>query len=397
MPENVGFSPSQMHSHATGMTPAPSTPTPAAATPGAIAAEHMVPSTQNRPQTLADRAELQRGPMAALDTDPEPVLPSDTPEGEPTLLDPDAPAAEPEPQAPVQADPLAEDIHGMSAKELLEHIKEHGTIPEALLDALEWEMKDGDDVQRIKLRDALDTSSQERLQLRDYSRRVSQLDLQQQEFQARVQGFQEAVGALDNPETLIEDLRALKVSDKTIYAAMEKYAQQQVWLKSQPAEVQAMFERQRAMQDQLAQARLELREIKAREHNVQGQNASMQVKAVLQQHFEPALKKYGLNKESPRTLEFFKGHVQALAGGKPWTRETIYKAAQATKQEIDALQRQERDAQLAAKRRGSPLGPRSAAAPLAIQQRQGAGIGINGRKGFAPSEMGRLARDGKLA
>lgn len=349
-------------------------PPPTAAAPAAPAPAPSAPSAG----TGFRASQMGKAPEPAAAT-PEAPAQADRTTG--FVPDLDAPADEPVVELEAandngelddggEPDPWSEKLYDkLTAKELIEKLKADNLLPADLLDVLEHEFGEGDDKQRVSLREALDQSSKERMQLRDYSRRRHELWQQEQDFQARAASLQEAITGLNNPQSLFDDLQGLQVSEETLDAAVEQYVRQKLEYRKASPEMRRMMDEQRRLRQEHARTQAELRELKTRGKADQDKAYQQQVKSVLTTHQPAAFKKYGLNPQSAVNLDKFRTHALQLAGGKPITRDIIYQAAEATKQDQVWLERQERaqQAQSGRQPRGTPLSPSRAAAPAALQ------------------------------
>lgn len=346
----TGFRPSQLSDHASGITPAPA--------PAAVA-----------PAPEADRT---TGFIPDLDA---PANDNDAPEVEVSSDD-----GEP-------ADPWAEQIHGMTAKDLLAALKE-GKLPDALLDALEHEYGDDDDKTAIKLRDALDQSSKERMQLATFHRELHKVRQQERDLTVQAEALQQSISGLNNPASLYDDLQGLGVSEETLEAAAFAYAQQKVEYSKLPAHMRKVLDDNRRSRIEAAQMRQELNQLKQREQSQQTQAQRQAAEAAMRTHGLPALLKFGLNPRSEMVQQKLGYYIDIVSQGKPWTREMVYAAAEATKQDTHALDRADKQAAAPNGRQpqGKPLSPSRAAAPQALHVPQQA----RKQTGFSASQLNAL-------
>ena len=287
-------------------------------------------------------------------------------------------------------DPWAEQIHGMSAKDLIEALKNGDTLPESLLDALQHEFDFGDgNPQRMTLREALAESQQERMQLRDYHRELHKVRQREQEVATHAEALQTSITALDNPDTLIDDLSALGVSDKTLDAAMRAYARRMVEYQQLPEGVRKALDETRAAKVELAKQRQQLEQFKQREAQQTQAQANAAYKTAIQQHAPAAFMRNGINPKDAYVRDRFGYFLEQATGGKTPTKEHINAAAKATRQDIAFLQKRDQPA-APGKRdpKGRPLGPNRAAAPTALSVPKQAPK----TKGLTPSQFETFAR-----
>jgi hypothetical protein len=320
--------------------------------------------------------------IPAVDDDSEAPV---APEGEEPALfsDPD-----------VAPDPLADKVFGeITAKDLIDKIKAgEGKVPDELLDLEhEYVFGEGDDAEkeRMTLREALDLGHKERMQLRVFHRELHQVRQLEQQVVARGRALEAAVKGLNDPKTLFEDLQSLNVSEETLMQAARHYAQQRLDYKSMSPSQRAMIDAQREQRQQVLKMQRELEELRSERSQLQQQQFKSTATTALRTHMAPAFKAQGLNAESAYAKAKFQFFLERAADGKTPTRDMIYEAAKATKQDIAFEEREDRLAKSRASGArqpvGKPLGPRSAAAPAALKVPAQA----NGRRrGFTASEFG---------
>ena len=361
----TGFTPSQMSANSSGLAPAPkaapAAPAPAAAPAAAPKAPEPVPM------------ETAQAHIPALGADD-----SEAPALDAAVVDDDG-------EAP---DPWAEDIHGMTAKDLLAAIKE-GKLPDALLDALEHEIGDGEDKTSIKLRDALAQDSKERMQLANYHRELHKVRVKEQELAAQTEALQQSIAGLNNPESLYDDLTSLGVTEETLQAAAYAYAQQQVEYRKLPPHMRKILDDNKRARIEAAKVRQELQQFKQREMQSQSQASQQASQQAMRTHGLPALLKHGLNPKSKLVQEKLALAMDYVSQGKAWTRDMVYDAAEMTKQDMHMLERADKQATATGGRQpqGKPLAPTRAASPQPLKAPARAASGV---KGFTPSALNKL-------
>lgn len=299
---------------------------------------------------------------------------------------------------PLEApDPLDEEFFGdkkLKARDLLAKLRDgDGLLPEELLDLEhEYTFGEGDDAEtvRMTLREALDQGHAERMQLRNYHRQVHEVRQFEQQVVARGRAMEAAIKGLNNPDTMFEDLQGLGVEEDKLLEAAKRYARQRVDYMNMSPSQRAMIDGQRAMRQQLLQQQRELNELRSHKTQNEEQTFQQKAKSALRQHMPDAFKKHGLQLESERAKAQFYFFLEKAADGKAPTRDVIYKAALAARQDFDLEKRNERAAAATAAGKrapaGKPLGPRSGAAPAALKVPAQA----NGRsRGMTAEEFGR--------
>lgn len=367
-------------------SPAPSTAAPAAA-PAAKSKGFTVsqfqanaqgtapePAAAPAPQTAAERL---LGYVPQLDAEDPVELEAD--EGDDVAAGGDDGA---------ETDPWTEQIHGMTAKELLEAIKA-GTLPEGLLDALQHEYGDDDDRQSMSLREALDQSSKERMQLRDYHRQLHDVRLKERDLISMAEGIQASISGLNNRATLIDDLQALGVGDETLDGALEDYARRKIEYRKLPQHMKDILDGQKRDRLEAASLRKKVNELEQRNRVGQEAQHVQQSRAVVQKHGPSAFLKHGLNPKSGFAQEKFRHFLGLIAGDKPYTREHIEQAALAAKQDIHSIQKRDKQPAPGARQPvGRPLSVSRAASPAALSVPRQAPR----QKGFTPSQLAERAR-----
>lgn len=378
---SVGFTPSQLGGAAAeSPPPAPSAPaTPAPSAPAASPA----PSA----------SDVVRGPTDGSEADARASLlqasqHAQQQAGETPEADVESVVAE----AFEEPDPWAEKVRGdLTAKDIIEKIKAaDGVIPEELLD-LEHEYVygegEGAERERMTLRDALDLGHKERMQLRDYHRRVHEVHNFEQQVVARARAVEAAIKGL-NRQSMFDDLQGLGVQEAEIEEAIKEYARQKIAYRNSTPEQRAWLDAQKQQRAQVMALQREVAELRSVKEQGEAQQFQQQAKSTLRTHMGEAFKKHGLNVSSEYAKSKFQFFLERACDGKPPTREHIYQAALATKQDITTAEREDRLAQAKAQNArqsgGRPLGPRSAAAPAALKVSAQA----NGRKrGFTMSQL----------
>ncbi len=290
-------------------------------------------------------------------------------------------------------DPWEEKVFGEhTAKALVDKLKAaDGVLPEELLDLEhEYVYGEGEDAerQRMTLREALDLGHKERMQMREFHRELHKVRSFEQQVVARGRAMEVAIKGLNNPDTMIEDLGGLGVSDEALDAALRKYATQKLAYKNATPEQRAWLDAQkRQRQDMLALQR-EVAELRSTKQQGEDAQFKQTAQSTLRTHMPKAFEKHGLNVTSEYAREKFQFFLERACGGKPPTREHIFTAAQAARQDIDVMQREERTA--AAKAAGGrtsfgkPLQPSRGAAPAALKVPAQA---ATGKRGFTVSEF----------
>lgn len=379
---SVGMTPSQLGGAAAD-SPPPAPSAPAAPAPSAPAAS---------PSPSA--SDVVRGPTDGSEADARASLlqasqHAQQQAGEPADADVESVVAD----AFEEPDPWAEKIRGeLTAKDIVQKLKESdGLIPEDLLD-LEHEYVygegEGAERERMTLRDALDLGHKERMQLRDYHRRLHEVHTFEQRTVARARAIETAIKGLNNPDTMIEDLMGLSVSEEALDAALRKYAAQKIAYKNATPEQRAWLDAQKKQRQDMLALQREVAELRTTKQQSEEAQFKQTAQSALRTHMGEAFKKNGLNVASEYSREKFHFFLERVCDGKPPTREHIYQAALATKQDITTAEREDRLAQAKAQNArqsgGKPLGPRSAAAPAALKVSAQA----NGRKrGFTMSQL----------
>lgn len=378
---SVGLTPSQLGGAAAeSPPPAPSAPaTPAPSTPAASPA----PSTSDVVRGPTDGSEADARASLLQASQHAQQQAGETPEAEVESV-----VAE----AFEEPDPWAEKVRGeLTAKDIIEKIKAaDGVIPEELLD-LEHEYVygegEGAERERMTLRDALDLGHKERMQLRDYHRRVHEVHNFEQQVVARARAVEAAIKGL-NRQSMFDDLQGLGVQEAEIEEAIKEYARQKIAYRNSTPEQRAWLDAQKQQRAQVMALQREVAELRSVKEQGEAQQFQQQAKSTLRTHMGEAFKKHGLNVGSEYAKSKFQFFLERACDGKPPTREHIYQAALATKQDITTAEREDRLAQAKAQNArqsgGKPLGPRSAAAPAALRVSAQA----NGRKrGFTMSQL----------
>lgn len=365
---SVGFTASQIGGDAPASAPAAAPAAPAAP----VAPSPMV--APSAPVTAAENASAQIPADAVEDVSGEPQTLAESLE------------------AP---DPWQEKVLGeRTAKEVLDKLKESdGLIPEDLLDLEhEYVYGEGEDAerQRMTLREALDLGHKERMQLREFHRELHKVRSFEQQVVARGRAIEAAVKGLNNPDTMVEDLFGLGVEEQALDAAIIRYARQKNAYKNASPEQRAWLDQQKMQRQQMLQLQREVAELRSVKQQSEDAQFKQGAQSVLRTHMPKAFEKHGLNAQSEYAREKFQFFLERACGGKPPTREHIFAAALAARQDIDVMQREERQA--AAKARpsgGKPLGPSRGAAPASLKVPAQA----NGRKrGYTTSELENLQR-----
>jgi hypothetical protein len=374
----VGFTADSFGSGDSGAS-APAAPAAAPSAPSVPASEAIVSPTDG--SEVDSRASLADAARAAQKTELQ-----------------QQPAAEPEAAAadPLEApDPWEEKVLGeRSAKAIIEALKKgEGLLPEDLLD-LEHEYVfgegEGAERERMTLREALDLGHKERMQMREFHRRTHDVHQFEQQVIGRARAIEAAIQGLNNPATLFEDLQGLNVSEDTLKAAARHYAQQQLDYARMSPSQRAQVDAARTQRQQLLTMQRELNELRAQKTHGEEQGFREKSASTIRAHMSPAFKAVGLNVESEYARNKFKFFLTKAADGKIPTRQNVFDAAKAAKQDIAIEEREERmTAARAAGQRtpaGKPLGPRSGAAPAALKVPAQA----NGRaRGMTAEEFGR--------
>ena len=122
-----------------------SAPAAAPAAPAARAPQEKISATSLG--RIAMRGERREEPEPEAEAEP-----AAEPEAETEAAPEETPEPDPEGEEAPAADPLEEQIHGMSARDILAAIKE-GKLPDALWDALKAELIDGEDREERPLKD----------------------------------------------------------------------------------------------------------------------------------------------------------------------------------------------------------------------------------------------------
>jgi hypothetical protein len=361
-------------------TPSPSTPTPSAAPKGFTVsqfrenAQGVAPTPEPAPAPQSP-AEKLLGYVPELGADEEPVALEEGDEDD--ALEPGA-----------DADPWAEQIHGMTAKDLLEAIKA-GTLPEGLLDALQHEYGDEDDRQSISLREALDQSSKERMQLRDYHRQLHDVRVKERDLISMAEGIQASISGLNSRATLVDDLQALGVTDEVLDGALEDYARRKVEYRKLPQHMKDILDGQKRDRLEAANLRKELNQLKQRDRVGQEAQVVQQNRAVVQKHGPAVFLRNGLNPKSGFAQEKFRHFLGLIADGKPYTREHVEQAALAAKQDIHSIQKRDKQPDPSKRQpQGRPLSVSRAASPQTLSVPRQAPK----QKGFTPSQLAERAR-----
>lgn len=364
------FTPSQLAGNSSGTAPLPvAKPAPSAP---------IAPATAPVVDRALTTAEKLTGVVSDADPPAAPFVSDGTGEDVAPLTDSDG---------DTPPDPLAEMIHGKTARELLEALKSDTLVPEDLLDVLEYEF--GDDKQRVKLRDALAQDSKERMQLADYHRNLKKVRDFEAEISSRANALQEFVTGLDNGDTLVDDLRSLNISEKNIEKALKKYAIERAEYNKLPPHMQQILDQSRQQAARAARLERDMQALQMREQKVSGDMLKRTAADAIDQHMAPAMKKFGLNPKSRIAIEKFKVFASQMAKDGKLTREVIYGAAEAASQDLHRIEREEADELPAPARKpfGKPLSP-SRAAPAATGASASSTRGQS--KAFTPSQLASI-------
>lgn len=268
-------------------------------------------------------------------------------------------------------DPLAEELHGMKAAEIIAAIKD-GNVPEALFDALTVEIGEGDDKQRISLREALNESSEDRMRLRDFSRAHGKLRQREAALDARDANVVESLKrVISNPATSFEDLRTLGMSEETLEQACLAYAQERIAYREMSPQMRAIIDRDRETRRNQAQLEAKVSQLEREKAATTNTQRTNNERAVFDEHFGAACKKFGLIGTSKAAFNDFIVHANELkrASGKPLSRDVVYAAVKAAREDADERAKADRAANAppAKQRVGNPLPPSRGAAPMAIK------------------------------
>ena len=366
-PATTAFTPSQLAGNSSGTAPLPvAKPAPSA------------PATAPVVDRALTTAEKLTGVVSDAEPPAAPFIGDDTGEDVAPLTASDEDAA---------PDPLAEMIHGKTARELLEALKSDTLVPEDLLDVLEYEF--GDDKQRVKLRDALAQDSKERMQLADYHRNLKKVRDFEAEISSRANALQEFVTGLNNGDTLVDDLRSLNISEDNLEKALKKYAVERAEYNKLPPHMRQILDQSRAQAARAAKLERDLQALQMREQKVSGDMLKRTAAEAIDQHMAPAMKKFGLNPKSRIAIEKFKVFASQMAKDGNLTRDVIYGAAEAASQDLHRIEREEAGEPPAPARKpfGKPLSP-SRAAPAATGASAPSTRGQP--KAFTPSQLASI-------